>query len=127
MKNNLENKAKFFAQYLKQEVYNYGNYKARTLDPTYLITGSLQLSSGWLELKPLSCMNKSDALDVCVVSREDVKWMNMKLESLIVFATHFSQWNIRGVEILRSKDYALPYIGLSVETMVEYGWIKLTS
>lgn len=29
-------------------------------------------------------------------------------------------------DYLRSKSYALPWVGLSVETMVGYGWIKLT-
>lgn len=29
------------------------------------------------------------------------------------------------VDYLRSKGYALPYMGLSVKKMVEYGWIKL--
>ena len=30
-----------------------------------------------------------------------------------------------GTDYLRSKGYALPYIDLSVEDLVEYGWIKL--
>ena len=28
-------------------------------------------------------------------------------------------------DYLRSKGYALPYMGLSVEKLVEYGWVKL--
>lgn len=29
------------------------------------------------------------------------------------------------IDDLRSKGYALPYMGLLVETLVEYGWVKL--
>ena len=30
-----------------------------------------------------------------------------------------------GTDYLRSKGYALPYMDLSVEDLVEYGWVKL--
>lgn len=30
------------------------------------------------------------------------------------------------VDYLRSKGYAIPYMGLTVEKQIEYGWIKLT-
>lgn len=29
------------------------------------------------------------------------------------------------VDYLRSKGYALPYMGLSVEKLIEYGWVKI--
>jgi DNA polymerase III gamma/tau subunit len=42
---------------------------------------------------------------------------------------HFSASRVVGyiqiVDYLRSKGYALPWMGLSVETLQEYGWIKL--
>jgi hypothetical protein len=28
-------------------------------------------------------------------------------------------------DYLRSKGYALPWMGLSVDELVEYGWVKL--
>ena len=33
--------------------------------------------------------------------------------------------SVRIFDFLRSKGYALPYNGLSVEQLIEYGWIKL--
>lgn len=32
---------------------------------------------------------------------------------------------IQIVDFLRSKSYAIPYMGLSVEKLIEYGWVKL--
>lgn len=34
-------------------------------------------------------------------------------------------WSSSDVDYLRSKGYALPWMGLSVETLVEYSWVKL--
>ena len=35
--------------------------------------------------------------------------------------------NVMGtIDFLRSKGYVLPFMGLSVETLIEYGWVKLT-
>lgn len=31
----------------------------------------------------------------------------------------------RGVDYLRSKSYALPWNGITVEEMIEWGWVKL--
>ena len=33
--------------------------------------------------------------------------------------------SLMGTDYLRSKGYALPYMDLSVEDLVEYGWVKL--
>lgn len=125
MGNTLENKAKFFAQYWGQTVI--ADVNSAGEEVIYPATGSnmYRFDESILVLKNISSMSKKDALEVCMASRQDVKWSKMNLENLIVFATHFSQWNIRGVELFRSKGYALPFISLSVETMVEYGWIKL--
>lgn len=31
------------------------------------------------------------------------------------------------IDYLRSKGYAMPYMDLSVENMIEYGWVKITN
>lgn len=36
-------------------------------------------------------------------------------------------YSLAGSDYLRSKGYAMPYMGLSVEKLQEYGWIKLKS
>lgn len=40
---------------------------------------------------------------------------------------HFTVLDVEGIDYLRSKSYALPFMGLSVKQQIEYGWIKLTS
>lgn len=36
-------------------------------------------------------------------------------------------YSLAGADYLRSKGYAMPYMGLSVEKLQEYGWVKLKS
>lgn len=35
--------------------------------------------------------------------------------------------HIKALDYLRSKGYALPYMGLTVEKQIEYGWVKLST
>ena len=61
-----------------------------------------------IELKPLAQMSDED--------KEHAYWP--------VYPTHVCVMNI---DYLRSKGYALPWLGLSVEEMIEAGWIKIKS
>ena len=99
MKNTLENKTKFFAQYYGQKVLLDDNL---TVNFTRLHYGIEDFKNWWLELKPLSEISNEDALEI----------------SDFVYAD-------RKVDYLRSKGYAIPWNGISVEEMIEFGWVKL--
>lgn len=102
MKNTLENKAKFFAQYWWQEVFIFGiNQKRYRITKSRFNAETLKKPC-WLELKPISQISDEDVVEI----------------SDFVYAD-------RKVDYLRSKGYALPWNGIKVEEMIEWGWIKL--
>lgn len=117
---NNENKAKFFAQYWNQEVIDHEDYNRE---------GCLKVSGEmiricyddyYLLLKPLSSISDEDA-EIIDLESEDYNengWWDKH--------GNFYWWSYADVDYLRSKGYALPWMGLSVEEMVEAGWIKLT-
>lgn len=129
---NNENKAKFFALYLGQMVeypeiddrivrhklvasgfeYLHLNYKRKVKG---CIGNEISFSNkntnhnsnalnAKLELKPLSQISDED--------KEHAYWLVYPI-------------TVINIDFLRSKGYALPWMGLSVEEMVEYGWIRL--
>lgn len=164
MKNTLENKAKFFAQYWGQTVVNWNNNLQIKLKLNVLLNEIDEMDI--LELKPISSITKEDA---CIIAMLLVDWQesmsklspeNIEVrgridgdhvwdELVMNFKGSFSyvvryrggdfltwidsngrcEWNtsnhLQVYDYLRSKGYALPWIGLSVEQLEEYGWIKI--
>ena len=142
MENTKENKARFFAQYLGSDFEN--TYTR----PTVLrITGATidlinnermeQWKDSKVILKPLSSISDEDAVELGSV----LGFMNFTKVS-VEDSGFWIVWEVNGeirknkfvfyndipfplADFLRSKGYALPYLGLSVEQQIEYGWIKL--
>lgn len=119
--NTIENKQKFFAQYWGQKIVNWNNNLQIKLKLNVLIneTDSLDL----LELKPLSLITDDDAEGYlhfigCHSFGERIQQAKIQIKEDCHNDIHMSDY-------LRSKGYALPWMGLSVETLVNYGWIKL--
>lgn len=116
--NTLENKAKFFAQYWGKGI------KDTDLSGMYSIN-VFSSEFHYLQLKPLS-----------KISDEDVDYL-LKLEDFIDGFTSDDFLNFllgikkgicnkfQAIDYLRSKGIALQWMDLSVEDLVEYGWIKL--
>jgi hypothetical protein len=109
---NNENKAKFFALYWGQEIQSHRK-------ELFHVTGIL-ISQSWLTLKPLSSISDEDAefIDLQSEDYNEDGWFDG--EGI------FYYWASFDVDYLRSKGYALPWMGLSVEEMVQADWIKLT-
>ena len=116
--NTLENKAKFFAQYWGQYVLYFTSDFLRKIDN--LTLDSVE-NDDYLELKPLSQI--SDEESILMYRGLETHYENAKqfLEDYAAF--DFLSQN--EADILRSKGYALPWMDLSVEDLVEYGWVKL--
>jgi hypothetical protein len=104
------------------------------------VSSTLDLESmGWyLELKSVSDISDEDAIEIAKmftlgIEREFivlkngfyktfVSWGESRFEKLLIDDAVDKQ---KTVDYLRSKGYALPYDGLSVEKQIEYNWIKL--
>ena len=136
-------KARFFAQYFGQHVLYFTSDFLRKIDSLTLVGIE---NDDYLELKPLSHITDEDAIELMrlkieskgVVDIETIEIENKTLDGY-TFIVKYKNWDDERVgfvfnghtnplsfyDYLRSKGYALPYMDLSVEDLVEYGWIKL--
>lgn len=115
MENTLENKAKFFAQYWGQEVLLWHQW-TNPNERSKIGSTPMRNPNGWsLSLKPLSLITDED--------KEYIGYSESYIDMLK--KCNVSKIDSFVADYLRSKSCALPWMGLSVETMVEYGWIKL--
>ena len=122
MENTLENKEKFVAQYWGQKV---GMVFDTDWDKhlSYGIgTNCLVYQVDYLELKPLSSISDEDAIEV---SKLCVNGDDKRIENIKVYARIYALQSALINDFLRSRGYALPWMGLSVEKLIKYGWIKL--
>lgn len=141
MENTLENKARFLSLHVTQR-----------LDDLYynaIIRGVVQVgisSKNWivktqhlkipvnevcLPLKPLSSITNEDAIEVGRIVFPNLNDTQLILVKDGIVTMFESGWNVNGFKMLqifdylRSKGYALPWMGLSVEKQIQYGWVKL--
>lgn len=128
---NNKNKVKFFALYWAQKVFVNPLLGDEPVRNTYLFTEDEpeDISYEYLQLKPLSSISDEDAIELGYSTCDDPLNSNYGMSASGCF---FDDWTQReemlmsDSDYLRSKGYALPWMGLSVEEMVEAGWIKLT-
>jgi hypothetical protein len=120
MENRLENKAKFFAQYYGQKVLR--NRLLNDQIPPAPV-GMFQLTESeyqYLELKSISEIVDDDFLEVM--------WKIFPFQPRSSFkkgGIYMDHLNVNQCDYLRSKGYALPFMEVSVEKLVEYGWVRL--
>lgn len=137
IQNNLENKAKLFAQYWGQEVI-----KDVISGIGYPVEGSnipLNIETSFLHLKPLSSISDEDLEYIRLLVGYDntpdgiglvkrfltVLWMDS--DDINYFAIIDTKPTLKVlviIDFLRSRGYALPWMELSVEELVNRGWIK---
>lgn len=148
MKNTVENKSKFYAQYWGQNILSHPEYKEEdgNSDVSHYLTKFFQVDDGYfLLLKPLSSITDEDVIKVAriisgnvrerIIGKDEYRvlvsigegelgvWFDGEL--LVSDAFQNPLLILECYDYLRSKGYALPYNGLSVEKQVSYGWIKL--
>lgn len=131
MENTLENKSKFFALYWGQKVLYVGGVGLVNIGSG---GWSLRHPDFFLELKPLSSISDEDLIECYHLHSAFIAYdYTMDFKPVLEMATH---WRTNGgikdiircqytIDFLRSRGYALPCMGLSVEQLINYGWIKL--
>jgi len=139
MENTLENKAKFFALYWGQKIvrhYDWHNHVENASCAWESVFPDTKYNSYYLELKPLSSISDEDSLSLSAIiqrvfpsakSIQDGKdFINKFISGNILFLKISQVSTITNViDFLRSRGYALPWMGLSVEELINRGWIKL--
>jgi len=123
MENILENKAKFFSQYWGQTVIEDVNNAGDKVIYPVVVSNMNRFEESILVLKPLSSITDEDAmfindLEIWNYEINDVGKVKNILMNCIYYNRGATKTHV--YDYLRSKGYALPYMGLSVETLVEY-------
>jgi hypothetical protein len=133
MENTLGNKAKFFALYWGQNVHNGLNSGGEEFQVAQINRFIIQyMENTFLKLKPLSSISAEDAIEVGRILKIDFKpqYLINEVREWIDCRFGFGRIEHRFecfeiLDYLRSKGYALPFMGVGVETLVSWGWVKL--
>ena len=137
MNNKKDNRAKFFAQYWGSPVFEWIYPEHATREGIIVSVPDLKIyaSCYFLRLKPLSEITDEDAIAVIggvecsrKINDERSFYYGMSpsevfLDTLVGYSDsyHIDTWEM---DYLRSKGYALPWLNISVEEQLEWGWIK---
>lgn len=119
------------------------------IDPSWIIRSStlhkmeeLDWKNHWIELNPLSSISYEDAIEVAKIEGYNSikKTKDRGFFKLFPTNRHLNfisdpigidsgdkklHLNSYSIDLLRSRGYALPWMGLSVEELVVARWIKL--
>lgn len=132
LQNTKENKARFFNQYHSQiiQCYNDGDQK---FGPFPIGNENVITKLDYLELTSLSNISDEDAIEVAKIcgwpeshERFEERVYQFKIDFAYDSQNGFKRSHKAYVfDYLRSKGYALPWMNLSVEELLEYGWIRI--
>jgi len=123
---NIENKARFIALYTP-----YGEIWKKSNEGHQLkvATGNICLN-----VKPLSLISNEDVIQLSKLMDENFEGFDhtdIPVEEIIEFRNDIVEvleeihYPLVVSDFLRSRGYALPYLGISIEEQIEAGWIKL--
>ena len=126
--NTLDKKVKFLSQYWGLDVLNfYGKLIAvhHAIDEKYI-------GDSFLQLKPLESISDEDCLSIAKIinlahlsPKETL--VDLVKDILIKRRNNGKVYLWLNIfDYLRSKGYAIPFMDLSVQDLIDYGWIKLT-
>lgn len=149
LENTLENKAKFLLHCYAENKDSIKSYQGPGV-----VFGILDIINNpenyYAELTPLSQITDEDAIEVAKLESEffNCKYEHISIEreankGVIVQKfnncahiedsvfigddnrINFSTMKYPAYQYIRSKGYALPWMGLSVDDLISYGWVKL--
>jgi hypothetical protein len=94
----------------------------------YAIYGEFDNLLTPIKLKPLSKISDEDAVGIpSIPNRTTLELLDYfcKKDHLVACEYLLGSLTPQDYDYLRSRGYALPWMGISVEKMIEAGWIKL--
>lgn len=126
MKNTIENKQRFFDAYSGQKIFRYSwneeLYANRCLDQE-------KLHKYTAELKPLSAISDENAIEVGKIINNVFINSDIELRDMGTWKVKNEEYlvNLQIADYLRSRGYLLPFMDLTIEQILEYGWAVLKS
>jgi len=134
MENNLENKAKFFAQYLgcAQYIFKGYNYEVKCIGVSTLQGCSKDLELGRLLLKSLSDISELELSKLAELTNtmignhkyDDYSDLSEYRKSLISSVGNLTAFE---ADFLRKESFLIPFNGLSTEELISRGWAVTTN
>lgn len=154
MENTLENKAKFFAQYWLQEVLcsDIFHYKNKKMNGNNIPSDHYLELKPLSQISDDDAINVAKLVSPMLfegrgkngghyIDKSEIWWYSVKHDGKILmvdidldgYVFEYDEVDeykrpsrsLIGTDYLRSKGYALPYMDLSVEDLIDYGWVKL--
>ena len=129
MKNTLKNKAKFVSLYFGQEVRIWKELPDNKCNVGYASLSPDALMDAHLELRKIESITDEEVKEAFNMGTDAVGDMRViKFEPMEGFRDCImDDWKdfTPCTDYLRSIGVARPWMGLSVEKQVEYGWVKL--
>lgn len=130
--NNIENKRRFAALYWGQRVHRHVTW-SNISRCAILNEHTITMDNYHLELKPLSAITDDDAIKVFKIlfpelNKPDDFMIEIGGDWARCVHANLSSINkniVHMIDYLRSRSYALPWLDLSVDDLISYGWIKL--
>ena len=153
--NTLENKAKFFSQYFSQHVLYFSSDFLRKIDNLTLDSIENDDFLELKPLSQISDEDAIEVAKLVspmlfegrgkngghYIDKSEIGWYSVKhdgktlmvdidLDGYVFEYDEVDEYkrpsrSLIGTDYLRSKGYALPYMDLSVEDLVNFGWVKL--
>ena len=130
---NFDNKKAFFAHYYNQSIVTDGSQRFG-YSVSDFFEGIFDESKAYLELTSLSQISEEDMISIGFDIQAPFEDVNIKFY-FERFDTHWHLYYngisadgyllLEDYDFLRSKGYALPYMGITIEEMVDAKWIKL--
>lgn len=147
MENTKENKFIFFAQYWGQPYRIYGSdgqlqgFKGK-IGISNTFEGDMSAYRPFIELKPLSMITDEEVIEVSMIYKNNVRGgigrsdnaekirAGKELISKIDGSDWYRGWCeldkiIAVIDFLRLKGFAISWMGLPVQALIDYEWIKL--
>lgn len=148
-----ELKAKFFAQYIGQNVVGhetdncnfrlteisltdcevglFGDWSGGT-HPQQSCNDLIGIDTVWLNLRSLASITDEDAIEISKAENwnyeNDPAETNIQsVKNMIINSIEYNRGatNLFTYQYLLSESYALPFMGISAEQLVKSGWVKL--
>lgn len=135
-----EIKKQIFALYWSQKVLHIPDDEVEYMEATPLTINdsfmglNKSIDLGYLLLNPLSSITDEDAIEVAIIcGRANTsvgyakEFITSYFEKNVATTTIYNYQYFKSIDFLRSKGYALPYLNLSVDDLVQAAVFKLKS